>query len=117
MAVRYSRGDMASPGGLLAALQTVFPDFGDNELVADIHSSEANLHTVMREFSSSFKAAEATPQQLTGLSSLLSEVVTATDELENAVGTCFLEHLRQIDPRGILWACLAAEVRNYVRTH
>jgi hypothetical protein len=117
MAVRFTRDDLLSPDGLLAALRALFPDFGDDELVADIQSDAANLHTVMIEFCGWFRAAAATESQLTGLGSLMSHCVATTDSLENAVGTCFLEHLRRIDRRRLLWKCLPQDVKSYVRTH
>ena len=115
MAVRYTRGDLATPDGLLTALQRLFPDFGDEELVAASKAGEATLHTIMIEFSCAFDASASTQSQLTGLASLMSQCVTATDKLENAVGTCFLEHLRQIDRRRIFWKCLSPDVRSYVQ--
>jgi hypothetical protein len=116
MAVRHTRDDLATPDGLLTALQRLFPAFGDDELVAVVQSGEANLHTVVIEFSSSFDASASTQSQLTGLASLMSLCVAAKDELENAVGTCFLEHLRQLDRRRILWKYLSPDVRSYVQT-
>jgi hypothetical protein len=117
MAVRFTRDELASPASLLAALQALFPDFGDEELAADIQSGEANLHTIMMEFASFFRAAAAKPAQLSGLASLMGQCVAATDELENAVGTCFLEHVRQTDRPGIFWKCLSPDVKTYIQTH
>jgi hypothetical protein len=57
----------------------------------------------MFEFSGQFDAAAAQRAQLSGLASLVNQAVATTDGLENAVGTCFLEHLRQIDRQGRLW--------------
>jgi hypothetical protein len=71
----------------------------------------------MIEFSTQFGAAAAQPAQLLGLAELVSQSVAITDNLENAVGTCFLEHLRQIDRQGHLWKCLSPEVRAYLRAH
>lgn len=117
MAVRYQREDLTSPAGLLSALQDLFPDFGDEELLEEVRSGDANLHTVMSDFSSSFNASSAEQSQLAGLASLISQCVAIPDRLENAVGTCFLEHLRQIDGGAFLWKCLSPEVKAYVRTH
>ena len=103
-----------SPQGLLSALRGWFPQFGDGELLNEVETGEANLHTVMREFSS-FDFTSGTERQLTGLAALRRECVAETDLLENACGTCFLEHLRQIDKRKALWNVLPAEVQAYVR--
>ena len=117
MGPSYRREDLARPDALMTALRSLFPDFGDDELSQEVRSGDANLHTVMREFSSSFSAASAEPSQLTGLASLIGECIAASDDLENAVGTCFLEHLRQIDKGGLLWKRLSPEVKAYVGAH
>ena len=117
MAEKYLREVLTSPHGLLSALRDRFPSFGDEELWVDVLGGDADLHTVMREFSSYFEAPAAEPSQLAGLASLISQCVAVPDELENAVGTCFLEHLRQTDRCGTLWKCLSPDVKAYVRAH
>lgn len=117
MTVKYSRDDLVTPDGLLAALQNLFPDFGDEGLFADIRSGDASLHGVMLEFSSSFNANAADPSQLAGLATLLNQCVGVPDSLENAVGTCFLEHLHQIDKHRVLWKRLPPDVKAHLRAH
>lgn len=117
MTTNYRREDLERPDGLLTALRSLFPNFGDQELLREVRSGEANLHAVMQEFSSSFRAASTEPSQLAGLACLIGQCVSARDDLENAVGTCFLEHLRQIDKGGLLWKRLSPEVRAYVGGH
>src|SRR5688572_23076487 len=112
-----SRDALTSPQGLASALRSLFPDFGDEELFEEIRSGEASLHSVMIEFSGQFNAAAAQSAQLSGLASLVSQSVATTDSLENAVGTCFLEHLRQVDRQGRLWKCLSPDVRAYIRAN
>ncbi|MGH6862106.1 MAG: hypothetical protein ACRECY_17795 [Phyllobacterium sp.] len=115
MAVHYSREVLTEPIALLSALQNLFPDFVDEELVQDIHSGDAGLHTVIRAFASSFDASTARPSQLAGLARLIGHCVAFPDRLENAVGTCFLEHLHQIDGQGVLWKFLSPDVVAYMR--
>src|SRR3954464_8693661 len=98
----YLREDLLNPEGLLSALRGLFPQFGDGELLNEVETGEANLHTIMHEFSS-FDFTAGTERQLTGLAALLRECVAERDLLENAVGTCFLEHLGQIDKGKSLW--------------
>jgi hypothetical protein len=117
MAVTHQREELVSPGGLLAALRSLFPTFGDEELLREISTGDASTHTVLMEFSGSFDAASAEPSQLAGLASLLRQCVAVPDCLENAAGTCFLEHLHQTDKRGLLWKLLSPVVFAYVRIH
>jgi hypothetical protein len=114
MATRYRREDLVRPDGLLTALRDLFPDFGDEDLAQDVRAGGASLHTVMMEFSSTFQAASAQPSQLAGLAALIGQCVSIPDELESAVGTCLLEHLRQIDKSRALWTRLSPEVRTHI---
>ena len=115
MSKRHRREELVRPDGLLTALRDVFPDFGDEELAQDVRVGDANLHTIMTEFSSTFRPTSAEPSQLAALASLIGASVTVSDELENAFGTCFLEHLRQIDKGGALWTHFSPDVKAYVR--
>jgi hypothetical protein len=53
----------------------------------------------MHNFTQCFGAdhQEFSERQLTSLGQLLDEAVMVDDQLENAVSTCMLEHLRQIN--------------------
>jgi len=114
MAIKHQRDELTTPRGLLAALQRVFPEFGDDELIRNVESGEGNLHTVMTEFRGSFRSEECTSRQLTDFTVLLAECVAEQDLLENAVGTCFLEALGRKDP---LWKLLPPKVKAYIRAH
>jgi hypothetical protein len=54
-------------------------------------------------------------KQLKGLGALLSDAVELDDDLENAVSTCFLEHLRQIGGYRALAPFLSERAKE--RTH
>ena len=71
------------------------------------------FHRVMREFTCSFgKAASSLSEtQLRGLGDLINVSVAVTDDLENAVSTCFLEHLHQVHALKPLWPYLSARAR------
>lgn len=115
MAVKFDRAVLQAPEGLLATLQSLFPDFGDDELRDAVRSDDASLHMVMAEFASSFRPNALSSQQLDSLASLISCSVSVSDNLENAVGTCFLEHLHQVDREAIFMKQLPNDVRAYLR--
>ncbi len=83
-------------------LIALFPSFAEYHSLHDLDESvregAATLHSVMIPFTQYFggNLDTFTDKQLKGLASLLYEAVSIADDLENAVSTCFLEHLRQI---------------------
>jgi len=89
------------PMELLASLTGIFPQFGQEDVVEDVTDSPAGvgLPCVMHNFTQYFGAdhQEFSERQLTSLGQLLDEAVMVDDQLENAVSTCMLEHLRQIN--------------------
>lgn len=117
MALQSSRQLLFEPMNLLLELQRLFPDFVDETLVEDIRSGDASLHTVMMTFASSFDAKMANPSQLAGLATLIDLCIAVPDRLENAIGTCFLEHLHQIDRQKTLLKFLSPGVLTYLRFH
>ncbi|HTA79548.1 MAG TPA: hypothetical protein VK720_08370 [Terracidiphilus sp.] len=85
---------------LLAALKEIFPQFGQGDVVEDVKDADdTGLHCVMRHFTEYFGAnhPQFSERQLTALARLLDEAVMVNDDLENAVATCMLEHLHQIN--------------------
>jgi hypothetical protein len=85
---------------LLASLKGIFPQFGQEDVVEDVKGADdTGLHCVMRHFTYYFGANHTrfSERQLTALGKLLDEAVKVDDKLENAVATCMLEHLRQIN--------------------
>jgi hypothetical protein len=87
---------------LWTELTEIFPDFIHDHTPEDLEESERegtpSLHSVMIPFTQYFGGAQqaASQQQLRALASLVNEAVSVDDNLENAVSTCFLEHLRQV---------------------
>ena len=93
------------PIQLLRSLKGIFPQFGDEEVVADLQGAfGTGLHCVMRHFTDYFSEthSQSTERQLSALGRLLDDAVTVDDNLENAVATCLLEHLRQINAYKLL---------------
>ena len=93
----------ASARQLWSELILLFPDFAEDHTAADLEESERNgtptLHSVMIPFTHYFGGAQRalSVRQLRELGMLLNDAVELDDDLENAVSTCFLEHLRQYD--------------------
>lgn len=106
-----------SPAKLRIELGRLLPSF-----IVDCHDPDPlppeeeepeTFHRVMREFTYSFgKAASSlSPAELRHVGDLVNESVDRSDDLENAVATCFLEHLHQIHAREILWPYLSDRAR------
>ena len=117
MGFKVQRQQMQEPAGLLSTLRGIAPDFGDPEFLGDVETGEANLHTVWTEFGSYFLPEAWEPAKLSRLATLVHECVAVQDNLENATGTCFLEHLRQRDRRGVFRRYLSPEVKDYMRIY
>lgn len=83
-------------------MTTVFPGFTEYHSLEDLEDSErdeaATLHSVMFPFTQFFGGHLPTfsEKQLKVLGILLNKAVSVDDDFENAVSTCFLEHLHQI---------------------
>jgi hypothetical protein len=99
----------------------LFPGFAEYHTLAELEESErddtATLHSVMSPFTQFFGGHQSasTDKQLKALSALLNDAVSVDDELENAVSTCFLEHLRQIRSYKVLVPYLSAMAKR--KTH
>ena len=73
----------------------VFPSFA-NEWEED--QEDFTLHGVLLRFTDYFGKWEEpfSEKQISKLATFINDSVGNDDELENAISTCFLEHLRQI---------------------
>ena len=80
-------------------------------------SGEATLHMVMREFCSHYSCRQEqfSAKQLRSLGDIVNDAVTVDDDLENAMATCFLEHLRQVRGYKALAPYLSSAAK--ARTH
>jgi hypothetical protein len=82
-------------------LLAVFPGFIGDCSLEDFREAEASgeaSHMVMREFCSHYSCCQEqfSAEQLRSLGDIVNEAVTIDDDLENAIATCFLEHLHQV---------------------
>jgi|SRR6187402_2576110 len=84
----------ATPEQLLERLGAIFPKFS-----ADSNDRTARtFHSILREFTVFFgiEFSSASIAQIQALGTLINEATAKPSTLENAFGTCFLEHARQI---------------------
>ena len=100
------------PEQLLEILFSTFPDYRA-EYDGPIHDEAPTFHSVLLAFTPFFGAkADSVPAaQLRSFGALVSEAVTQIGPLENAFGTCLLEHLHQIHTKHVLWPYLSARAR------
>ena len=86
-----------SPEALLDQLCTIFPEYRA-AYRGPIHDGAPSVHSVLISFSMFLGSAahSASEWQLRSFGKLVSVAVEAGGELENAFGTCLLEHLHQI---------------------
>jgi hypothetical protein len=78
----------------MGMLQGICPDFTVD--LAAFADAELGFHNIMMSFAWC-SIAGLTEGQLQALGMVLNQAVAEDDALENAVSTCFLEHLRQIN--------------------
>jgi hypothetical protein len=86
-----------SPDELLAQLFAIFPQYRE-AYAGPIHDDVPTFHSVLLGFTPFFGASlgSFSASQLEAFGALVSAGVEAGGGLENAFGTCLLEHLRQI---------------------
>ena len=89
-----------SPEELQEALYAIFPEY--RARYSPIHDDGPSYHSVLIAFSTLFDAASCSQEQLRAFGALISEAVAQEGELENAFGTCLLEHLHQIKGEHVL---------------
>ena len=101
---------------LWTLLTEIFPGFSVHCEVEEIQP-DTTLHFVMIDFTTYFGGHRDTftETQLRKLAHFINDVVAVDDNLENAVSTCLLEHLRQIDSYKILAPFLSRQGKD--KTH
>ena len=98
-----------TPQELQDALCQVFPDFkpqwDDNEPLT--------YHALLLEFTPHFGKAASTysERQLRAFGDIVNRSIASGGTLENAVSTCFLEHMHQINVRKVLGPYLSREAK------
>lgn len=90
-----------TPDELLQTIVEIFPTFLDDYLIEALNERKqegtALLHFVMLNFMPYFSRNRESfsEKQLKAFGVFINGAVAVEDNLENAVSTCFLEHLRQ----------------------
>ena len=101
---------------LWTLLTEIFPGFSahceDEEIQPD-----TTLHFVMSDFTTYFSGNRDTfsESQLKKLAHFINDAVAVDDNLENAVSTCFLEHLHQVRSYKMLVPFLSRQAKD--KTH
>ena len=105
-----------SPEQLLEELFAIFPEYRAR-YGSPIHDDTPTYHSVLLAFTSFFGAESASfsEAQLRSFGALVSGAVAAGGSLDNAFGTCLLEHLHQIRATRVLRPYLSELARE--RTH
>ena len=100
---------------LWTLLTGIFPSFVED--CSEEEVQDETLHFVMRNFTPYFSGnREAfSERQIKALARFINDVVAVDDNLENAVGTCFLEHLRQVSGYKVLAPLLSRKAKD--KTH
>jgi len=117
---------MAPPQDTLRRLCELFPTFAswwegegappEDGLIDGVYY-ESTHHRVLAEFCDYFVENHRSfkEQQLKEFGAWIEEAILAGGEVENAVSTCFLEHVRQLRVEPLLRPYLSAQGRS--RTH
>jgi hypothetical protein len=109
-------GRPTTPEALRDQISAIFPSFRkawdskDNPFIQD--DGTFSYHGVMLALNDHF--AELGPLsevQIEGFSALLNSAVTTSDVFENAVSTCFLEHMHQMKLTKVLGPHLTREAK------
>jgi hypothetical protein len=105
-----------TPEALLEELFTIFPEYRA-AYDGPIHDETSTYHSVLMAFTPFFggRSASLPESQLRAFGELVNTAVAAGGLLENAFGTCLLEHLHQIQASKILRPHLSKAARE--RTH
>jgi len=105
-----------TPEQLLEVLCGMFPDFRQYH-GREVEAATPTYHSVLRVFTCFFGTGRTafSENQMRALAELVNGAVTEGGLLENAIGTCMLEHLRQIGCERILRPHLSKLARQ--KTH
>ena len=109
--------DHQSQGELLEALFVIFPRFRA-EWLADLEGNvwpSDSLHSVYQSFLPYVAGIHPSQDQLQRLAKMIDSAVAAGGNSDNAVSTCFLEHLSQVGLVRSLRPLLSAAARSRLR--
>jgi hypothetical protein len=104
------------PSDVLHSVISIFPEFqsewenGNPYINEDGSHSLHSVYMILLPYVSS-KKANFSNKQLKQFASLINDAIAAGDNSENAVSTCFLEHVYQADLNSILKPLLSQEAK------
>ena len=109
-----------TPNALLDSMVTICPSFREAWETENPYLNEDGsftFHSVFIEFASFFGSAsfQSSTKQLQSIAALINSAIETPGALENAVSTCFLEHLVQIDGTKSLHPYLSKQALVQVR--
>ena len=109
------------PRALWGVLIAIVPGFAEAYPEAELAERErdgaATFHAVLQAFTPCFgvEHANLSERQLRRFAEVVNEAVAVPDQLENAMATCFLEHLRQIRSLKTLAPYLSEQAKRMTR--
>ncbi len=94
-------------------IMKLFPEFQD-ELFEELDPNRQNLHGLFQDFTYYYGKYHSTisNKNLIHFAELINQSVTKNDVLENAISTCFLEHLYQIQSAKPIITYLTKQAKN-----
>ena len=101
--------DIKSPQDLISELTEIFPDFKFEPFETD--PTYISYHMLLQQFIGYFGSNNSlfSERQIKNFAGLVNWAVEIGGELENAFGTCFLEHLHQVRAKKPLTMFLSKE--------
>jgi hypothetical protein len=99
-----------TPEQLLEELFAIFPEYRAH-YTGSIHDDAPSFHSVLIGFSGEAALTAASEDQLHAFGELVNTAVESGGLLENAFGTCLLEHLGKLRARRKLWPHLCKAAR------
>ena len=101
---------------VLESVISIFPEFKGEWENTNPYINEDGSHSIHSVYMVllpyvSTKKASFSERQLKQLASLINDAVTAGGDSENAISTCFLEHVHQVNFDSILKPLLSKEAK------
>ena len=105
-----------SPEELDTELERIFPGYSTSTY-PPVHDDTPSFHSVLLGFAPYLggRLDSFTPEQLREFGELVNAAVAGGGTLENAFGTCLLEHLHQIRASSVLRPHLSKLARSRMR--
>ena len=108
-----------TPETVVSTLSNIFPTF-ETEWADEnqyIEGGEFSFHAVLIEFATFLgtHAPTASAGQLSATADFINKAIDGEAQLANAVATCLLEHIHQLNLKKHLWPLLSNRAKNEAR--